>query len=91
MLCAYTMNAFPLVAYIAAKGYLDLTAADKMLRAGMGFWVNISRESGCKSSKWTDKWPVSPIYTYGCADPVTRGLRGRRRCRCRRYRGGNNG
>ena len=40
MLCAYTMNAFPLVGYIAAKGYLDLTAADKMLRAGMGFWVN---------------------------------------------------
>jgi hypothetical protein len=40
MLCTCTMNAFPLVAYIAAKGYLDFTVANKMLRAGMGFWVN---------------------------------------------------
>jgi hypothetical protein len=42
MLQAYTMNAFPLVVYIVAKGYLDFTVANKMLRAGMRFWVNKS-------------------------------------------------
>jgi hypothetical protein len=37
MLGVCTMNTFLLVAYITAKGYLDFTIANTMLRAGMRF------------------------------------------------------
>jgi hypothetical protein len=40
MLCACTMNAFLLVAYVTAKGYRDFTTANKTLGPGVGFWVN---------------------------------------------------
>ena len=32
--------------YIANKGYLDFTTANKLLDAGTGFWVNMPQSSG---------------------------------------------